>query len=228
MLQQIQALIGRGRVKEAIEILVQKDVDNALLLSSRYSRLCGEKNRGVINEKDASVESNCIVNSILESAKLHFGGTIVTSPRYTPQSSGEFSSTLTQIVRENFRRNPAIANESQAILDEYRGWQDARSKNATFDVANRRLNLIKEKAESLIKRLSKRQEDAKVNTVERIAKLLTDPVPSYLQLQEAYTLACGRGFKSSYIEQQLQSKPSDKEVRITITEKIEQFAATIQ
>ncbi len=222
----IQQLVATANLRAALSLLPNNN--ESLMLTSRYNKLQRDLNLGLVTTQEAFIEQNKIVQAILNFADN-------TSTNNTPQYAASHTvvlgdineAALISIVVNNKRRRSAIAEEAQKILNDYRSYKDNKAQTPTFDPANRRLKTIQEAAISLIQRLEAEKEDSLVNAIERIAVLLESPVPTYDELTEAYNLACGRGFKKSYIEQQLQNQPDDEEIRIIIAEEIEAFAATI-
>lgn len=222
----IKQLIGSGKINAALMLLPQ--TTEATMLQSRFKSLERDTNLGLISFHEASLQRNQIAHAILNLAN---DSTINSTSQFSisrPTVVEDFNETaLMSIVANNKRRRVDIAAEAQKILNDYRSYKDQKAQTPTFDPANRRFKAIQETANQLINRLEAEKENDLVKTVERIAALLEAPIPTYDQLNEAYNLACGRGFKKTYIEQQLQNRPDDEEVRIIIAEEIEGFAATL-
>ena len=86
---------------------------------------------------------------------------------------------------------------------------------------------IKQAEKDLQNELDEEKLDSLENIVNRINGLLLETIPPYQNLSEAYKLASGRGMRDTWIEQQLSLMPDDIEVKITIAERIETFAANI-
>ena len=222
----IKQLIGSGKINAALMLLPQ--TTEATMLQSRFKSLERDTNLGLISFHEASLQRNQIAHAILNLAN---DSTINSTSQFSisrPTVVEDFNETaLMSIVANNKRRRVDIAAEAQKILNDYRSYKDQKAQTPTFDPANRRFKAIQETANQLINRLEAEKENDLVKTVERIAALLEAPIPTYDQLNEAYNLACGRGFKKTYIEQQLQNRPDDEEVRIIIAEEIEGFATSL-
>ena len=222
----IQQLIQSGKIEAALMLLPH--TTDAIMLKSRFNSLKKDTHLGLISFHEASLQRNQIAHAILNLAN---DSTINSTSQFSisrPTVVEDFNETaLMSIVANNKRRRVDIAAEAQKILNDYRSYKDQKAQTPTFDPANRRFKAIQETANQLINRLEAEKENDLVKTVERIAALLEAPIPTYDQLNEAYNLACGRGFKKTYIEQQLQNRPDDEEVRIIIAEEIEGFAATL-
>lgn len=222
----IQQLIGLGKIDAALMLLPQ--TTEVIMLKSRLHSIERNAHLGMISFQDASMQRNQIVHAILHLAD---NANINSTSQFSisrPTVVGDFNeAALMGIVVNNKRRRIDIAEEAQKILNDYRSYKDSKAQTPTFDPANRRFKALQEAANQLINRLEAEKENDLVKTVERIAVLLEEPIPTYDQLNEAYNLACGRGFKKTYIEQQLQNRPDDEEVRIIIAEEIEGFAATL-
>ena len=222
----IQQLIQLGKIDAALMLLPQ--TTETIMLTSRYNALKRNTNLGMITFQEAALQQNQIVNAILNLASDSTISSTSAFPVSRPTVVGDFNeAALIGIVANNKRRRIEIAEEAQKILNDYRSYKDQKAQTPTFDPANRRFKALQEAANQLINRLETEKENDLVKTVERIAALLEAPIPTYEELSEAYNLACGRGFKKTYIEQQLQNRPDDEEVRIIIAEEIEGFAASL-
>lgn len=222
----IQQLIQLGKIDAALTLLPQ--TTETIMLTSRFNALKRNSNLGLITFQEAAMQQNQIVNAILNLASDSTISSTSSIPISRPTVVGDFNeSALIGIVANNKRRRIEIAEEAQKILNDYRSYKDQKAQTPTFDPANRRFKALQEAANQLINRLETEKENDLVKTVERIAALLEAPIPTYEELNEAYNLACGRGFKKTYIEQQLQNRPDDEEVRIIIAEEIEGFAASL-
>lgn len=229
MNSQIQNLIANGKTEQAIQCLLDQNCQEAVLLMSRYNRAKKENLQGMVSSSEHQRTMNQINHSVL--SLVGSENTYQALPQYSaPQTAvfGDFNEkALLEIVTSNKRRRPEIATEAQTILNEYRTWKDEKTVTPSYDPVNRRFKALQVKADELVKRLSDEKEVSLEKIIERIAKHLEAPVPKYSDLKEAFDLAAGRGFRSSWIEQQLQSMPNDEEVRISIAEKIEEFTTSI-
>jgi len=219
----IKDCIMKGNVKAAIECLAEIDQNAAIGLSSRFSTLSRNKSLGIISYDDATIEQNKIVAALLSFA----GGSHSTNLQQYNHPQQNEQSGLSQIIADNKRRRPDIAQRAQQILNDFRDYNDEKVKNPSYDISGRRLAQIKKLEKDLQNELDEQKLDSLENIVDRINSLLLDTVPPYQNLSEAYKLASGRGMRDTWIEQQLQLMPNDVEVQITIAERIETFAANI-
>ncbi len=228
----IQNLIATGRTSEAIQMLIDsrdnETSNQGTLLMGRLTRAKREQMLGTVSSADHILDMNRINQAVLSfcgSNSTHRSS----APHQSPAPQRDINEArLLEIITANKRRRPQIAEEAQSILNECRAWNDEKTKTASFDPVNRRLKAIQVKADALINSLAEEMEASLESIIERIAKLLEKPVPEYSELKEAFVLACGRGLKSSWIEQQLDLQPNDDEVRISIAEKIEEFTLSIR
>lgn len=222
----IQNLIAQGKTEQAIKILVENEVEGALTLSARWYQLKREKLQGVIHESDAKLEHNQINNSVLYYAKES------EKPINIPTSTSTvcFSDVmqlneaiLQKIIKDNRRRRNHIAVKAEELMTAFRTHKDAKAANPSHDPSGRRIKALQASFKELMDSLSETKKDEIEVVVKRVNNLLSAPIPSYDNLNEAYNLVCGRGYTDSYVMQQLQARPNDTEVRITIAEKIEGF-----
>lgn len=219
---QISNLITKGKIEEAIQILIDNQVDGAISLMGRFNRNKKDNLLGLLTRDQYDRENNKISHAILYYADED---TDNVTPDTTSNTSLE--DVLLRISAENKRRNIPVYDECQIILKEYRDYKDTKATNSLFDVTGRRYKAIEAKAIELINRLKESKELSKEDFAARIEELLSEVIPTYDSLKEAYELACGRGFKNNWIEQQLNQRPSDADVRINITEEIEAFVAKL-
>lgn len=224
-MQNIQNLVASGNLEKAIKLLENEHPNEAILLMGRYSRNEANNRRGIMDKKDYDREHNRIADAVLSYAGCE--------PLFAPVHSHNanlgfsFESTLLRISAENKRRNAVIYDECQAIIKEYREYKDTKAVNPLHDTTGRRYKIIEAKANELIAKLDETKELSREEFAAAIEKLLSATIPTYSDLADAYKLANGRKFKSIWIEQQLESKPEDTEVRIRIAEEIEIFVSSI-
>lgn len=224
-------LISRGHVHEAVKALLSHSNPSAIAISGRYNRLKQDIRNGIISYENSSQEQSRIVQSILSSigADIDTGlGTDIV-PGITNAVGGDKTKALLdrlQLIREyTIRRNPQLSNEAYALIGEIRAYNDEKRVNPLYDPTNRRMTLFENRVLGLESSSQISNENKYEEFVGKISPLLSDTVPSYENLKEAYSLACGRGFISSHIERQLEAMPDDDEVRISIAEQIEHFVA---
>ncbi len=64
---EIKSLIQKGKIEDVLDKMLQLDSNSndLMLLSSRYSRLKSDNNRGILNSNSYSIELNKITNSLL-------------------------------------------------------------------------------------------------------------------------------------------------------------------
>jgi uncharacterized protein (UPF0335 family) len=196
---------------------------------SRYNRAKRENMQGLVTSSDHSRTMNQINHAVLSLCGSE--NSYQAPPQYNQPKTvvlGDVNErALLKIVVKNKRRLPEISQEAQAILNEYREYKDKKVISPAFDPINRRFKVLQQQANDLIERLNTEKEISVEQIVERIMKLVEADKPNYTDLKEAYTLASGRGFKNTWIEQQLLSQPNDNEVLFTIAEEIEFFVSTI-
>lgn len=128
--KKIQDLIGKGYVKQAIQMLIDLKIDGAILLMARFNRNEKDSMLGTIDGNSYRMESNKIVQAILHSA-----GSDSQTPIEQPQafSSTDIETKLLRIAAENKRRNLYIYQEAQAILTEFREYKDQKAVNSLHD-----------------------------------------------------------------------------------------------
>ena len=228
----IQNLIGQGKTKEAIQMLIDSNdgemKDQGIQLMARYTRLKNESLHGTIYSQDYTVGMNKIVSAVLSVSGGSSAFAPTSSEQYQAATISDFNETaLLEIIAKNRRRNAEIAQEAQQILSDYREYKDTKVITPSFDPVGRRLKVLQSNANALIEQLKEEKEISVEQIVERIMSLIQADIPSYNDLKEAYKLASGRGLKNEWMERQLLEMPNDNEVIITIAEHIELFVSKI-
>lgn len=222
----IQSLIANGNLKGAIQELINRGEQTGILLMTRYHHAMEENMLGVVTNSEHTRKLNQITHAILSMAGEDTSFVEVAAS--TKIQGGDLDEkALLKIAYNNKRRRPEIAKEANKILSDYRNWKDEKTLSPSFDPVGRRLRLIQQNAQKLLAKLTIEKENSLEKIIERMATLLKEPVPNYNDLEEAYKLASGRGFVSSWVANQLKQKPDDTEVRITIAEKLEAFTLQI-
>lgn len=227
----IQELIENERVKEAIQLLIDnatntEESNSAILLMSRYKNLQRSTRLNLITYSESNTNRNQIVQAILSLAEDNMIAS-VPSGVVIESVSSSIEDSLQSIIKSNRRRRPNITQTAQVLLDDFRSYGDDKSNNSSFDPSGRRYDSLLGRLSSLKNTLLENQKDSLEDIVGRVNALLTDPIPSYRQLEEAYKLVLGRGKKDNWIEDQLVLRTEDTEIRITMAEKIEEYVSQI-
>lgn len=64
--EHIEALVEKGKIKEALEEMKKNsDKNELILLAGRYNRVLQQNNLGTISQTDYNIEMNRITNSLL-------------------------------------------------------------------------------------------------------------------------------------------------------------------
>lgn len=218
----IRQFVSQGKIQDALfELGRHHDrsvQDLAILLHSQWSKNEKDNRIGIISNDNYNRTRARIVNAILSNAGESAG--------FVSQVKTENNSLLS-IVAENKRRRPKVAEEAQAILNEYREYSDTKAITPSFDPAGRRYRAIQEKEAKFLADYQEAKELSLETTVERIMEYLKETAPDYNDLSEAYKLASGRGMTDGWIVDQLNARPNDDETRIAIAERIENFISRI-
>lgn len=223
MNDKIAILVTQNKLKEAIQLL---GVTESINLLGRLNALEQQERIGTISFSDANISRNRIVQAILSCAGVD-SSSITAAKVAHPKTEGPEAILMT-IVIQNKRRRPEIAQQADSLLSEVRAYEINKARQPSYDPVGRRHRALMEKIEKLQSDVIEAKGDSLESIVDKITNLLSETIPSYEKLREAYRLASGRGMSSGYIEATLNSQPDDDEARITIAEKIESFIATIQ
>jgi len=229
----IQELIGKGKLKEAIEALLdatknKDDIRNQVILfSSRYHGNERENLTGGLSKDNYQQERNRIADGVLKlSQGLNISVEVTIEPEIK-ENSDDYETILLEIARKNKRRNQQVFEDAEKLLKEVKNWKYQRSLNSLFDPNKRRLREIEGRAKEFVNEVNNSKKDSIEEFTKRIEELLQENVPSYDDLKEAYELSSGRGYENEWIKEQITNRPNDSETRIRIAEKIEAFVASI-
>lgn len=219
--ERIQNLVARNKLAAAIDLI---GGDESTMLHSRLNAINREVRLGIVSRDKASMEYNRIVYSILECAGID-ENPVVSSSIPVQSESPEF--TLNKIIIENKRRRPEIAIKASDILNEIRAYNDNKVQQPSFDPTGRRYRVLMDKVKDLRDSVSEAKGNSLEAIVDKINSLISDNIPSYDKLQEAYKLAVGRGMVDNHVKTILENQPDDDEARITVATAIELFIANI-
>lgn len=223
MKEQIYNLVIRGQLAEAVNLLPGNE---GILLAARLNNLDRSVRMGTISHDSATMQRNQITHAILSFAGIDDSFSVRVKAVAQPATETP-EAILQAIIIQNKRRREPIANEAREILSRLQAYRNEKALSSAFDPAGSRFRAIEHDITDLKEKLNDAKDDDIEAIVDRVKKLLSDTVPSYDQLNEAYRLASGRGMKSEYIDRTLNSRPEDPDARITIAEQIESFIATI-
>lgn len=233
-MEKVQTLVGSGNLSGALDYLIQyyKDIDKdkwntCILLKSRYVSNNNDWLSGILTSDEFNREKAKISHSILSITNL---SNSFIKPVETPNqvTSSYEESRLTEIIIQNKRRRPEIAEEAQLILNEFTKHKQTKNVDNSYDITNRKLKSIIERFDSLNIQLNELKEQSLEETVERIKELISETIPSWSNLAEAYILCNSKGMIDTYVVSQINNKPEDDDAKINVAEKIELFLSKIQ
>lgn len=217
--------IVQGHITQALEMLNQSE--EQLLLLSRWNRLSKQQMIGTISDSEARTEKNRIISAAqqLYADQMKLQPTNLGIASYaSPEANGQGLSTL---YRHYKRRDTELAEVISQLIADFSNYETAKIKDRSFDVSGRRLKALKQRESEIVAKHKSLQSNSREEKVEKIKALITDPVPSYQGLSEAWAICQGLGMNSPWIAEALQNEASDSEVNIRIAESIEDFIAVL-
>lgn len=225
----VRELIQKAKIQEAIDKLFKehmfKDTYNSIiLLSGRFTKLEKDKRLGILSNENYNQNYNAIVKAILYYCQ---GNNNDNEKLINKKDKTSMEDELLDIIKNNKRRRVAISDQAREVLKEYRGYNDKKSENSSYDPSNRRFKAIVLSFESLRDKLKENKLDSIEEITIKVNTFLSEPIPSYDNLSKAYKLCHGRGLSNDWIESQLIATPEDDETRITIAEKLEEYTSRI-
>lgn len=234
MKEQIQNFIGNNKIKQAIDYLIENltdpdDKNSAVLLSSRLTGLNQNEMRGILSQSEISLERNKIVAAIFNLAGFSSDEDDNTQPnKNINQNNPNMEKTLLNIIKENERSNPEVAEEAANFLKVLRNHNDRKSTDVYYDISNRRGADLQVEYNAFLKKISENKKDSLEDFILKVKDLLIERVPSYENIEKAYALCVGRGFKSQSVKDTLTLKPDDKNAKFNIIDEIETFLLTFK
>lgn len=229
----LQQLVGSNKIVEAFEEMLSHpseiEYDRIILLYGRYNFNESNNSIGVSDARDYGAERNKIINSLLKFINDISGpDAIISQPiQQVINTTDNMETKLQAILKEYARTNSDACVQAQKFLDEWRAYHDLKLQRPAYDSKGRCKEELIERIELFLKNVATQKEDNELSMTERIAGLLNEKYPQYRDLKEAYILCTGRGMKSLWIEQMLESQPQDLVVQAKIAVLLENFAATI-
>jgi len=222
----IAKLIGDGKTLQALQALIDANMPDAILLKAQYENGQKQFSMGTIDYGEwTRVQAR--VNWAAQELAKKIKDPIVTTSAVPIVSVHALESWLRAIIAKNKRRNEDLYNKANTLLEKYRKYQDQKAETPTYDPANRRFDGIIQEMRAFKAEIEESAKDDLEGTVDRIQSLISDRVPTWGSLQEAYNLAVGRGMKSEKAERILLAQPADDEARIDVAELIEDFLTSI-
>lgn len=214
----ISQLLTRGNIKAAINLL--KDDEERISLLGRYNRLEKDNRLGILTQSEYSRGINQITHAVLS---ISSEGAEVNNS-YLPKQS---ESSLLEVHKLHRRRHPAFAKTVMELINEFQQYNLFKSAKTAYDPSQRRFNLLKQKEQNILKKSREFELNYKESKTSKVLSLISEGVPSYKDLSQAWALCQGLGMKSSWIPTSLTNQPNDDEVRISIAEEIEAFVELI-
>ena len=222
-------LVASADITSAFKMLPASDEKTLLL--SRWNKNEKDDGLGLLDKRDYDKERNRVVNALISlGTEAGLCPKDTTAKPETPQNRSDGAideNLLVNAIRENWRRRPDFTERIKKFMEEYAAYKLKTQTEPTFDVAKRRLAIFKDAYKTILAELGAKKEDDLVSFVEKIDTLLSDLLPSYKKLEEAYKLVCGRGFVDEWVERQLKNKPADNDTIIEIADRIQAFAAKV-
>lgn len=225
--KETQILIGQGKTKKAIQHLIDcgnEDMYNAaIVLMGRWNRLQSNSTLGTISNQDILLETNKINFAVLSLLGIDPSDETF---KITQKPNSSFETQLLQIIKDNQRSSPDLANEAQELLKVLRTHNDKKELDSYYDLTGRRFDEIVSTFVMLEAKIMESKKDKVENFAEQIKKLLSARIPSYDSLQKAYVLCVGRGFNSQYVKNTLELQPDDNESKFKVIDELEKFVLT--
>lgn len=222
----IAKLIGDNKTLQALQALIDSNIPDAILLKAQYENGMKQFNMGTIDHGEWMRVQARVNWAALELAKK-VKEPIIETGSAPIVSVHALESWLRSVMVKNKRRNETLYTRANTLLDKYRAYQDQKSETPTYDPANRRFDGIIQEMRALKTEIEESAKDDLEKVVDRIQSLISDRVPTWGSLQEAYNLAVGRGMKNEKVERVLLAQPADEEAHIDVTEAIEDFLTTL-
>lgn len=222
-------LVSKGKIEDALNILISNDITDALLTLSQYNNLLRRNRLGVVSDENYNLGLNKIISITLcyagissEEIEMSTNDSIKAN-----HSKEDIEETLHGIMAVHRKRDPEVISKAKELLVLFRNWKDEKVTNPLYDPSNKNLQIIRGLVDDLIKWISNREEESIEEIIKKIYKLFDGKIPDYEQLIEAYKLLEIKGFGDSIMKKQLESKVISLHTRIEISEKMEQFILSL-
>ena len=134
---------------------------------------------------------------------------------------------LDEICRDNIRSDFNIYSDASSWRDRIRKYKDSITDDKSYDVRRIEYNELMSNINSFFTLVENSEIIDSVLFISNVRKLLSQRIPTWDNILEAYRLVCGRGFVNEWVEKQINNRPNDVTVNIKITSMIEDFLATL-
>ncbi len=225
----VAKLVSKGKIEDALKILISNDITDALLTLSQYNNLLRRSRLGLVSNENYNLGLSNIVSTTLYHAGISNEETEMSMNDNIKEnhSKEDIEETLHGIMAVHRKRDPEVISKAKELLVLFRNWKDEKVTNPLYDPSNKNLQIIRGLVDDLIQWISNRKEESIEDIAKKISDLFGGKIPDYYQLKEAYKLLETKGFNDQYIEKQLESEVLFLNTRIEISEKIEQFILSL-
>lgn len=225
-------LISNNKFDEVFQklygmLLDEETKNQVVLLSSRHNQNEKSNNSYVISAENYNLERSRITQSLLTIiSENNLDGNENPVQNFETKPDNIMKSELELLIQkidsaivENKRSQFGVKlNALNIRINEYKTNSLA---SALFDQTGRRLAVLRNELQEILKEISDVKADSLERHLEKINELLSDPIPSWDNLESAYKLSSKFKFSDEWIANQLQLKMDDDEIKIEIAEKIE-------
>ncbi len=210
----IKNLLLNNRMREAIEVLREKDIEGAIEVQARHNRFLRDIISGVLSHEEQTLALNRIRQSVLliagiddyectpEQVRPLYLSLQLNSLYYQYKKLGlQLLPILEGMILTYKNKNPRVVVEAKKL------WQEYLNLEKEGVISNKELGIIEQKLADLIDFASKKREEVKDESKEVFAKkimgLFNGLIASESVLKEAYDLCKERGFADTWIENKL-------------------------
>jgi len=216
MEDQVRNLVAQNKVDQALELM------GDVLLSARWNAFKRAEMNGTMYPAEAATTRNQIIVAILASVGVEPIQTTQSQPQQI-QSSGNWESTLLQIIKDNDRKNTDNVKRAIRLLESFRSYYDLKRTRSFFDRSGEKLQEIETAFDTFKKSLSKSGNESVEKFIDKVADLISSAIPDWPSIADAYVLCVGRGMNDSYIERNLTATPNDDDAKLNAVKRIENF-----
>lgn len=225
----VAELVSKGKIEDALKILISNDITDALLTLSQYNNLLRRSRLGLVSNENYNLGLSNIVSTTLYHAGISNEETEMSMNDNIKEnhSKEDIEETLHGIMAVHRKRDPEVISKAKELLVLFRTWKDEKVDNPLYDPSNKNLQIIRGLVDDLIQWISNRKEESIDEIILKVSKLFEDKIPNYDQLKEAHELVKTKGFDDTFVTKQMESEILDVNTRVLISEKIEMFLVSL-
>lgn len=230
--EKLKNLVTKGLFLEALDGLDEfKNLANDVaMLRARVNALNTKVRLNTINNSEYNIDRNRILQAILSLIDEAFGSSAVISQGFegfVDTDQNNYRLRLLKIIKDNERKNVDITDTAKDYLKKYTDYFDAKALRKFFDRDGSLLMELNKNLDALEDSLTKLVNKDVDKFIDNVMSIISEAIPDWSAIDQAYTLCVGRGFSNKYIDMIILKKSNDNEAKLKAVGLIEEFLESL-